>query len=53
MGLGLELLALENVQPNDTLTATIVKLIPGWLAFMLIGWLVWHFSQAYRSRRQR
>ncbi len=53
LGFGLELLALTDASPNDTLTATIVKLVPAWLVFMLIGWLGWHFAQAYRSRQQR
>ncbi len=52
LGIGLELLALSNVDAGDTLTDTIVKLIPGWLLFMFLGWAAWHFTAAYRSRRR-
>jgi len=43
----LEGIALFNDEPNDTLTGTITTHVPGWLLFMGIGWLGWHFIVSY------
>jgi hypothetical protein len=49
----LETIALLNDHPNDTLTMTIVRYVPGWGFFAFIGWAIWHWMQAYRTRRGR
>ncbi len=53
LGLALEGVALVNGVANDTLTETIVRSIPGWLVFMGVGWLCWHFLQSYKIRHGR
>lgn len=45
-GLVLEGLALANGIAGDTLTENILTLVPGWLIYMGLGWLLWHFRGA-------
>lgn len=43
----LEGIALFNGVMNDTLTETLHHSTPGWLVFMFLGWLVYHFALTY------
>lgn len=44
LGLVLEGLALANgLATGDTATEVIYSTLPGWLVYMGIGWLAWHF----------
>lgn len=45
-GLVLEGLALGNGLAGDTLTENILTLLPGWVIYMALGWLLWHFRGA-------
>jgi hypothetical protein len=47
----LEGIAMKNKNPNDTLTGTITKYIPGWMTSAVIGWLLWHFFVSYLNHR--
>jgi hypothetical protein len=46
LGLSLEALALANHVGGDTATEVILRTFPGWLLFMGIGWLIFHFRKA-------
>jgi len=45
-GLLLEAAALVNGVRGDTLTEQILALAPGWVIYMGLGWLLWHFREA-------
>lgn len=54
-GLGglLELVALTNRSPNDTLSALVVWFVPAWLGAGILGWLAWHFGIGWVHRALR
>jgi uncharacterized membrane protein YbhN (UPF0104 family) len=43
----LEGIALFDGVMNDTLTESLHHSVPGWLVFMFLGWLVYHFLLTY------
>lgn len=45
-GLVLEAVALVNGVGGDTLTEQILAASPGWVIYMGLGWLLWHFREA-------
>lgn len=47
IGVAMELFALFNGVPNDTLTGTITSAVPGWMVYAGLGWLGWHFMVSY------
>lgn len=48
----LEGVALFNGIANDTLTETLHHGVPGWLVFMFLGWLTYHFLLTYIGNRK-
>ena len=43
----LEAIGLFDGIMNDTLTETLHHSVPGWLVFMFLGWLGYHFLLTY------
>lgn len=48
----LEGIAIVNGVMNDTLTETMHHSVPGWVVFMFLGWLCYHFLQVYIGNRK-
>jgi hypothetical protein len=50
VGLGMEIIALYNSTPNDTLTATIVTHFPGTWVLLAAAWVLAHFTSAEKNK---
>ncbi|MGH7339827.1 MAG: hypothetical protein ACREKH_04985 [Candidatus Rokuibacteriota bacterium] len=51
IGLALEVVALANEVPNDTLSGTVSSHVPAWIAWVGVGWLAHHALVIYLNRR--
>ena len=41
----------DNNDATPTLTEVITRVVPGFLVFMGIGWLIWHFIASYHEHK--